>query len=98
MKLEKKHWMIIGVIALIAIWYFFLRKKKPAESGYNPYILVPGEGMWGNESGYIKRSNTSGAPAERKFNYYKSGSGACFHKCEELPAAGGGVICKCPTE
>jgi hypothetical protein len=56
MKLTKKHYTIIGVvIALIAIWYFFLRKKEPAESGYNPDILVPGNEMWGNESGYTKR-------------------------------------------
>lgn len=35
MKLEKKHYIIIGVvIALIAIWYFFLRKKKAPESNY----------------------------------------------------------------
>ena len=83
MTLTKKHWMIIGVvIALIAIWYFFLRKKKPSESGYNPYILVPEAGNWidnsepGGESGYNanmlvpggykKRGNTFGAPAERK--------------------------------
>ncbi len=34
MKLEKKHWMIIGVVAiLVIVWYFFLRKKK-AESGF----------------------------------------------------------------
>jgi len=34
MKLEKKHWIVVGVIvAIILIWYFFLRKKK-AESGY----------------------------------------------------------------
>jgi hypothetical protein len=61
MKLTKQHWMIIGVvIALIASWYFFLRKKKPAESGYNPYILVPEAGNWidnsepGGESAYSK--------------------------------------------
>ncbi len=33
MKLEKKHYIIIGVVALIAIWYFFLR-KKPTESNF----------------------------------------------------------------
>jgi hypothetical protein len=34
MKLEKKHWIIIGVVvAIIVIWYFFLRKKK-TESNY----------------------------------------------------------------
>jgi hypothetical protein len=36
MKLEKKHWVIIGVVvAIIVIWYFFFKKKKPAESSYN---------------------------------------------------------------
>jgi hypothetical protein len=35
MKLEKKHWIIIGVVvAIIIVWYFFLRKKK-TESGYS---------------------------------------------------------------
>jgi hypothetical protein len=34
MKLEKKHWIIIGVVvAIILVWYFFLRKKK-TESNY----------------------------------------------------------------
>ncbi len=48
MKLEKKHWIIIGVVlALIAIWYFFLRKKK-VESGYAGTY-----GSFGNESGYV---------------------------------------------
>ncbi len=29
MKLEKKHYIIIGVIvAIVAVWYFFLRNKK----------------------------------------------------------------------
>ena len=35
MNITKKQWMIIGVVvALIAIWYFFLRKKS-TESGYS---------------------------------------------------------------
>jgi hypothetical protein len=34
MTLTKKHYTIIAVIiGLIAVWYFFLR-KKPTESGY----------------------------------------------------------------
>jgi hypothetical protein len=34
MTITKQQWTIIGVvITLIAIWYFFLRKKK-TESGY----------------------------------------------------------------
>lgn len=35
MKLEKKHWVIIGVVVAILVWYFFLRKKKP-ESNWKP--------------------------------------------------------------
>lgn len=35
MEITKKQWMIIGVvIAIIAVWYFFLRKKKAPESNY----------------------------------------------------------------
>jgi hypothetical protein len=36
MKLEKKHWIIIGVVvAIILVWYFFLRKKtEKTESNY----------------------------------------------------------------
>ena len=38
MKLEKKHWIIIGVVvAIILVWYFFLRKKKNAESDYRMF-------------------------------------------------------------
>jgi hypothetical protein len=34
MTITKKQWMIIGVVvALIAVWYFFLRKKK-SESNF----------------------------------------------------------------
>jgi hypothetical protein len=47
MKLEKKHYYYIGIaiVALIAIWYFFLRKKP--ESKYSGIY-----GSFGNESGY----------------------------------------------
>lgn len=31
MKLTNNQWIIVGVVALIAIWYFFIR-KKPSES------------------------------------------------------------------
>ena len=33
MKLTKTQWIIVAVVAAIAIWYLFLR-KKPTESGY----------------------------------------------------------------
>jgi hypothetical protein len=35
MKLTKKQWTIIAiVVALIVVWYFFLRKKDTKESGF----------------------------------------------------------------
>lgn len=47
MNITKQQWTIIGVVvAVIAVWYFFLRKKK-AESGYSNADLG---GMF--ESGY----------------------------------------------
>ena len=45
MKLEKKHYIIIGVaIALIAVWYFFLRKKKTTTSSYVARVAPFGSG------------------------------------------------------
>ena len=36
MKLTNNQWIIVGVVALIVIWYFFIRKKPTteSESGY----------------------------------------------------------------
>lgn len=44
MKLEKKHWCVIGIIvAVILVWYFFLRKKKKTESSWSPALgPIPG--------------------------------------------------------
>ena len=41
MEITKKQWTIIGVvIAVIAVWYFFLRKKK-TESNWGGGIKTP---------------------------------------------------------
>jgi hypothetical protein len=32
MTLTKNQWIIVGVVALIVIWYFFIRKKPTSES------------------------------------------------------------------
>lgn len=34
--------LALGILAIIAIWYFFLRKKG-AESGYSSNLLIPGD-------------------------------------------------------
>ena len=70
MKLEKKHWMIIGVVvAIIIVWHFFFKKKK-TESSYDPNLLIYGGesgyagvyGSFGNESGYNADQLTNGQP------------------------------------
>ena len=39
-NITKQQWTIIGVVvAIIAVWYFFLRKKK-AESSWNPALGI----------------------------------------------------------
>ena len=83
MNITKKQWMIIGVIAVIAVWYFFLRKKKPAESGYAAYQLDPN----GIESGFaasmgkvpsrIKGGGTSQAGRGRWVSSTENGHDYC---------------------
>lgn len=46
MNLTKTQWILIGVFATIAVWYFFLRKKK-SESSYDKNVMI-----FGNENGY----------------------------------------------
>ena len=64
MKLTKTQWIIVAVVAGVAIWYFFLRKKDEGtkkESGYTNFDLDGGSleagyygitGFSGNETGY----------------------------------------------
>jgi hypothetical protein len=64
MKLTKTQWIIVAVVAGVAIWYFFLRKKDEGtkkESGYTNFDLDGGTleagyygimGFSGNETGY----------------------------------------------
>jgi hypothetical protein len=64
MKLTKTQWIVVAVVAGVAIWYFFLRKKDEGtkkESGYTNFDLDGGQleagyygimGFSGNETGY----------------------------------------------
>lgn len=62
MNISKNQWIAIGVVGAVAVWYFFLRKKK-MESGYDSNLMIIGNesgygpdfgayGSYGNESGY----------------------------------------------
>ena len=78
MNITKKQWMIIGVIAVIAVWYFFLRKKKPAESGYAAYQLDNGI-----ESGFAASMGKAPSPLVSSRikawgGYVKGGVRMCF--------------------
>jgi len=75
--MEKKHWILIGVlIAVIIIWYYF--KKKKTESNYDrnkffrvkqdlrAYSCGPGEWACGYTSSGVKccPRGTGGGPAQ----------------------------------
>ena len=73
MKLEKKHWIIIGVVvAIIIVWYFFFKKKK-TESSYRADQLTNGQPNF--ESGYVAagRGRVVRGPA----GLYKAGECPC---------------------
>ena len=60
MTLTKKHWIIIGV-ALVAIYFIFIRKRKYSESSFDAALPLLGEnGYDGLESGYSARNCPGG--------------------------------------
>ena len=44
MKLTKNQWYIVGLVALIAIWYFFIRKKPKTTAILEENNYVSGRG------------------------------------------------------
>jgi hypothetical protein len=61
MNITKKQWMIIGVVAaLIAIWYFFLRKKT-TESGFGARTGRVGASMRGGNIANLSSDPKSGS-------------------------------------
>ena len=72
MKLTKTQWIIVAVVAGVAIWYFFLRKKDEGtkkESGYTNFDLDGGQleagyygimGFSGKETGYTSEELSPG--------------------------------------
>ena len=103
-NITKQQWTIIGVVvAIIAVWYFFLRKKK-AESGYYAVLGTDGgeTGYAGQGSGLLEmpESNFRVAGFDRRFpagtytgtGVVASATADCMSKCR---AAGFGYApCK----
>ena len=100
MKIEKKHWIIIGVVvAIIAVWYFFLRKKK-AESNFknfappfkgtvfNPYGPMPMGARVSPQKNVGGGVGTGTGPAQGSVGY----GGACNASAPNQCA--GNMICK----
>jgi len=93
MKLEKKHWMIIGVVvAIILVWYFFLRKKKNAESDYRA-IRKPKRtvGASFNELGTIGTATGSGRNVGTVSPIAKTPT--CPPGCRFNPNSASGCVC-----
>lgn len=87
MKLEKKHWIIIGiVVAIILVWYFFMR-KKPIESNYSKggRKVIPGTNI---KYDYTLPKGTPLSPEQRKFCIDRWGINWC------IQIGGAGVSCK----
>ena len=81
MKLEKKHWIIIGVVvAIILVWYFFLRKKNGGNvakllSGNQPQgrAFIPGAGPGQAELERMKDEKTKLKTGESSFRGGRGG-------------------------
>ena len=61
MNISKKQWIMIGIVGVIALWYFFLRKKGTTKEQSMKAIQTPTEqapvatGNWysmADENGY----------------------------------------------
>jgi hypothetical protein len=53
MTLTKNQWIIVGVVALIVIWYFFIRKKPT--SGSESSYKVTGPPALNNRCNCLKK-------------------------------------------
>ena len=69
MTLTKNQWIIVGVVALIVIWYFFIRKKPTTESE-SGYMTVGGK-PYGSNCNCQKRL------ADRTMAYGRTVGGVC---------------------
>lgn len=97
MNITKNQWIAIGVVGAVAVWYFFLRKKK-MESGYDSNLMIIGNesgygpdfgayGSYGNESGYLVGCSKQECASA---GLMQGGNGCCYKtsKAMTVPKAG----------
>ena len=92
MKLTKTQWIIVAVVAAIAIWYFAILPKKknieltaPKESGYTNYQLDGGS----LESGYLVGCSRQECAAA---GLTPGGNGCCYKTSKAMTAPKGGSV------
>ena len=89
MNITKQQWTIIGVVvAIIAVWYFFLRKKK-TESGY----AVPTTDQmkaWRRGTTFLPESGYTSGCSNGTYicGVIGSGANARVKCCREIEAGG----------
>jgi len=89
MKLTKTQWIIVAVVAGVAIWYFFLRKKDEGtkkESGYTNFDLDGGSPEYGYMGYEVGPGVESGYGLFGKFCKDGQTYNPATKKCEDLPA------------
>lgn len=79
MKLTKTQWIIVAVVAGVAIWYFLIRKKK-MESSYDDNLMI-----FGNESGYDMDNLDESLPLIGNESGYQEGDACTCTTCESTP-------------
>ena len=96
MNISKKQWIMIGIVGVIALWYFFLRKKGTTKEQSMKAIQTPTEqapvatGNWysmADENGY--RGNKEGMKKCSCQGFAKMCSKSV--KCNDCCAGGDGA-------
>lgn len=97
MTLTKKHWTIIGVVAvLVAIYFIFIRKRKYSESSFDTALPLIGENSYEGsetdhgviESGYVRKL----CPEGYKYDAVRN---ACVKMFAESGYTAAGAAKKC---
>ena len=101
MNISKKQWFMIGIVGVIALWYFFLRKKGTTKEQSMKAIQTPTEqtpvatGNWysmADENGYRQEGSGNRGLKKCDCTYLGKGPKMCSKsvKCNDCCAGSGG--------